>query len=53
MGTRDELADLLAYLEREQIKPRIGTEVALSDAAEGVQAMIDGRTAGKIVLNAA
>ena len=49
MGTRDELADLLAYLEREDIKPRIGAELALSDAAEGVKAMVEGETAGKIV----
>ncbi len=49
MGTRDELADLLAYLEREDIKPRIGAELALSDAADGVKAMVEGKTAGKIV----
>ena len=49
MGTRDEFADMLGYLEREGIKPRIGTELALSDAAEGVKAMVDGQTAGKIV----
>jgi len=49
MGTRDELADLVAYLDREGIKPRIGAEFELADAAQGVKAMIDGDTAGKIV----
>jgi NADPH:quinone reductase-like Zn-dependent oxidoreductase len=49
MGTRDELADLLAFLDREQLRPRIGQELPLGSAAEGVQAMIEGNTSGKIV----
>jgi NADPH:quinone reductase-like Zn-dependent oxidoreductase len=49
MGTRDELADLLAFLDREDMRPRIGQELALDSAAEGVEAMIEGRTSGKIV----
>ncbi len=49
MGTRGELEDLLAYMERERISPRIGAEIPLESAREGVQAMLDGGTAGKIV----
>jgi NADPH:quinone reductase-like Zn-dependent oxidoreductase len=49
MGTRDELADLLAFLDREELRPRIGQELALDSAADGVEAMIEGRTSGKIV----
>ena len=49
MGTRDELADLLAYLELTGVRPQIGSELSFSDAAKGFQAMLDGETAGKIV----
>jgi NADPH:quinone reductase-like Zn-dependent oxidoreductase len=49
MGTRDELRDLLSFLDITGVRPRIGTELALSDAAQGFQAMLDGDTAGKIV----
>ena len=49
MGTREEFLDLLAYLEREGISPRIGAELPLEDAAEGVKTMLEGRTAGKVV----
>ena len=49
MGTRDELADLLAYLELTGVRPQIGSELSFSDTAKGFQAMLDGETAGKIV----
>jgi NADPH:quinone reductase-like Zn-dependent oxidoreductase len=49
MGTRAEFLDLLSYLQREGINPRIGAELPLEDAAEGVTTMLDGRTAGKVV----
>jgi D-arabinose 1-dehydrogenase-like Zn-dependent alcohol dehydrogenase len=49
MGTRDELADLLAYLELTGVRPQIGAELSFSDAAKGFRAMLDGDTAGKIV----
>ncbi|WP_410642384.1 quinone oxidoreductase family protein [Amycolatopsis sp. lyj-346] len=49
MGTRDELADLLAYLDLTGIRPQIGAELSFSDAAKGFRAMLDGDTAGKIV----
>jgi NADPH:quinone reductase-like Zn-dependent oxidoreductase len=50
MGTRDELADLLAYMDREGLSPRIGAELPLESARDGVEAMLAGDTAGKIVL---
>ncbi|HJQ47854.1 MAG TPA: zinc-binding dehydrogenase [Amycolatopsis sp.] len=49
MGTRDELADLLEYVDLAGIKPQIGAELPLADAAKGFQDMLDGNTAGKIV----
>ncbi|UOZ06486.1 MULTISPECIES: zinc-binding dehydrogenase [unclassified Amycolatopsis] len=49
MGTRDELADLLAYLDLTGVRPQIGAELPFADAAKGFQAMLDGDTAGKIV----
>jgi NADPH:quinone reductase-like Zn-dependent oxidoreductase len=49
MGTREELADLLAYLELTGVRPQIGTELPFAEAAKGFQAMLDGETAGKIV----
>ncbi len=50
MGTRDELADLLAYMDREGLAPRIGAELPLESAGDGVDAMLAGDTGGKIVL---
>jgi NADPH:quinone reductase-like Zn-dependent oxidoreductase len=49
MGTRDELADLLAFVANAGISPEIGLELPLEQAAEGFRAMLDGDTAGKIV----
>jgi len=49
MGTRDELADLLAYLDLKGIKPQIGMELPLAEAPAGFAAMANGDTAGKIV----
>ena len=50
MGTRAELEDLLRLCEVAGVRPRIGQELAMEQAAEGFRAMLDGRTAGKIVL---
>ncbi|MGI9002417.1 MAG: zinc-binding dehydrogenase [Pseudonocardia sp.] len=49
MGTRDELADLLAFVANTGIAPAIGLELPMERATEGFQAMLDGDTAGKIV----
>jgi NADPH:quinone reductase-like Zn-dependent oxidoreductase len=49
MGTRDELADLLEYVDLAGIRPQIGAELPFSDAEEGFRIMQAGETAGKIV----
>lgn len=49
MGTRQELADLLRFVEISGISPEIGLELPMEQAAEGFRAMLDGNTAGKIV----
>jgi NADPH:quinone reductase-like Zn-dependent oxidoreductase len=49
MGTRQELADLLSFLDVTGIRPQIGTELPMTDAEQGFKSMLDGETAGKIV----
>jgi NADPH:quinone reductase-like Zn-dependent oxidoreductase len=49
MGTRDELADLLAFVASAGIAPEIGLELPMEQAEEGFRAMLEGDTAGKIV----
>lgn len=49
MGTRDELANLLSYLELAGIRPQIGDELPMTEAAQGFANMLGGETAGKIV----
>jgi NADPH:quinone reductase-like Zn-dependent oxidoreductase len=49
MGTRDELADLLQFCEVTGIRPAIGASLPLESAETGLQQMLDGATAGKIV----
>lgn len=49
MGTSDELADLLNFVANAGITPEIGLELPMDQAKEGFEAMLDGRTAGKIV----
>jgi NADPH:quinone reductase-like Zn-dependent oxidoreductase len=49
MGTRDELADLLAFVADAGIVPEIGLELPMERAGEGFRAMLDGDTPGKIV----
>jgi NADPH:quinone reductase-like Zn-dependent oxidoreductase len=49
MGTLDELRDLLAFVDTAGIVPEIGMELPLERAEEGFRAMLEGRTAGKIV----
>ena len=50
MGTREELADLLAFVANAGIAPEVGLELPMERAEEGFRAMLDGDTAGKIVL---
>ena len=50
MGTREELADLLRFCDIAGIKPTIGSELPMTDAKAGLEAMLAGETAGKIVL---
>jgi NADPH:quinone reductase-like Zn-dependent oxidoreductase len=49
MGTRQELVDLLAFVDRAGISPEIGLELPLEKALDGFRAMNEGDVAGKIV----
>jgi NADPH:quinone reductase-like Zn-dependent oxidoreductase len=49
MGTRQELVDLLRFVENAGISPEIGLELPMDRAEEGFRAMLDGDTSGKIV----
>ena len=49
MGTRAELADLLAFVANTGIYPEIGLELPMTRAEEGFRAMLEGDTSGKIV----
>jgi NADPH:quinone reductase-like Zn-dependent oxidoreductase len=49
MGTREELASLLEYVDLANIKPQIGAEFPFDKAEEGFKNMLNGDTAGKIV----
>jgi len=49
MGTRDQLARLLRFLEQTGTRPRIDRALPLADAAKGFGAMIEGVQTGKIV----
>lgn len=51
MGTIGELRDLISFLDVSGVRPRIGLELPMDRAAEGLQAMLAGDTAGKIVLH--
>lgn len=50
MGTSDELRDLLTFVANAGITPEIGLELPMDKAFDGFQSMLDGHTAGKIVL---
>ena len=49
MGTRDELAGLLEFCQLAGVRPQIGAELPMTDAADGFGQMLAGETAGKIV----
>jgi NADPH:quinone reductase-like Zn-dependent oxidoreductase len=50
MGTRQELADLLEFCALGGIRPQIGAELPFEQAEHGLRSLLDGETAGKIVL---
>jgi NADPH:quinone reductase-like Zn-dependent oxidoreductase len=49
MGTREDLAGLLAFLDRSGLRPTVGLEVPLAEACQGFRAMLDQTVTGKIV----
>ncbi|AYY12003.1 Zn-dependent oxidoreductase [Actinobacteria bacterium YIM 96077] len=49
MGTRDELARLLAFCDRAGVRPVVDRTVPLAQASEGVAAMASGDVFGKVV----
>jgi NADPH:quinone reductase-like Zn-dependent oxidoreductase len=49
MGTRQELVDLLRFVENAGVTPEIGLELPMDQAKEGIRSMLHGSTAGKIV----
>jgi NADPH:quinone reductase-like Zn-dependent oxidoreductase len=49
MGTRDELEDLIEMCRVAGVRPQIDVELPLTQAQEGFERMLEGRTAGKIV----
>ncbi|MBO0840722.1 MAG: zinc-binding dehydrogenase [Sciscionella sp.] len=51
MGTRDELADLISFCVRKGIRPQIGMRLPMASARDGMRAMLDGHTEGKIVFS--
>jgi len=50
MGTRQELVDLLSFVTRTGLEPRIGLQLPMECARDAFEAMASGETAGKIVL---
>lgn len=52
MGTRDELASLVALLDATGARPLIDSEIPLTDARRGFEAMAAGDVFGKIVFTA-
>jgi D-arabinose 1-dehydrogenase-like Zn-dependent alcohol dehydrogenase len=49
MGTRDELQDLISMCAVTGVRPQIDVELPLTEAREGFERMLEGRTNGKIV----
>jgi NADPH:quinone reductase-like Zn-dependent oxidoreductase len=49
MGTRDELDRLVRFCLERDIRPAVHTTMALADARDGFQTMLDGDFVGKIV----
>jgi NADPH:quinone reductase-like Zn-dependent oxidoreductase len=51
MGTRDDLIGLLEFLDRTGLRPTVAMELPLTDAADGIRAMVEHRLAGKVVFS--
>src|SRR5918998_1508688 len=49
MGARDELRDLLSFLDISGVRPHIGAVLPMSEAKQGFKTMLNGDTAGKLV----
>ncbi|MEU5210241.1 zinc-binding dehydrogenase [Streptomyces sp. NPDC020742] len=49
MGTAEELAELLTFLDHTGLRPRIARELPLQEAADGFREMLTGEADGKIV----
>jgi NADPH:quinone reductase-like Zn-dependent oxidoreductase len=49
MGTRSELESLIEMCRVTGVRPQIDVELPLTQAREGLERMLEGRTAGKIV----
>jgi NADPH:quinone reductase-like Zn-dependent oxidoreductase len=49
MGTKDELEDLIEMCRVTGVRPQIDVELPLTQAREGFERMLEGRTNGKIV----
>jgi D-arabinose 1-dehydrogenase-like Zn-dependent alcohol dehydrogenase len=50
MGTRAELADLIAFLRETGLRPHIDRTLPLSSIGDGLAAMASGDLVGKIVI---
>jgi D-arabinose 1-dehydrogenase-like Zn-dependent alcohol dehydrogenase len=50
MGTKTELAAMIAFLQSTGLRPRIDRTLAMESAADGLAAMAAGDLVGKIVL---
>jgi len=50
MGSRDDLAALLAFLGTHDLRPTIALEVPLTDTARGIGLMAEGTHFGKVVV---
>ena len=49
MGTLEEMKSLMKFMVTAQINPEIGLILPMEDVIEGMAAMLEGRTAGKVV----
>jgi D-arabinose 1-dehydrogenase-like Zn-dependent alcohol dehydrogenase len=50
LGTKQEMREIIDLTAQRKLQPRIGTTLALSDAAKAHEMMANGEHLGKIVL---